>query len=972
MAAPDVPGFRVLGPLEVEGVPAAALARSRRRVLLACLLAQESHWASADVLSDVLWGDDQPRHPAAALHTQVSRLREILRQAGNGARIVPEQRGYRLIVDPSDIDAWRFESLLRQAGSVPAAERAEVYGRALALWRGRALEEIADHPAVQLTATRLEELRLATVEDRAAVLIAAGDLKTATAELSAFAAAHPLRERALELLMTALYQAGRQSEALAVFEDYRARIADELGLDPTPALRALQYDILTQAIPERRPAHRPADLPAVPLSRLVGREAALRRLDRLVREHRLVTLVGAGGVGKTRLALHALPGLADGFPDGIWWCDLSVIDSDVVQAVASVLGVAERSGVPLAARLGEFLADRRCLVVLDNCEHVAEEAARTAELLARSGPAVHAMATGREPLGVDGEHLFTVRPLATDAEEGTPAAVELFLDRARAHDVQLTAEPGVREAVAAICRRLDGLPLAIELAAARTRSLGVEEIRQQLEREGAAFLSNPRRGASGRHRDMWSVVDWSYRLLAPAERALLERLSVFAGTFDRVAARAVCAGGQVRAERLDALLGGLVDKSLVVVGRDGGATRYRLLETVREYGAQRLAPDSARLGRERHARHYIEVVRRADRLLWGPEEPQGRRAIDANLAELRAAHGFLRQAGDTENLLALSAPLTEFVIHRSRSELYRWAEAAVTADFAAAFEDFAATCAQAAYGAWQRGDRARAAELVEHGRRGRGSVGHALHVAGQLELFEGRLEECVRLSRLTREAFAADGLHGWADQCVVVEVLAHAYRGDPEAEALARRFLRRMHEWGAPSMVAWGEFVLGEALQGSDPAEALACLSRAAAAAAPVGSDLLTGISRLSALALHVRHGSLNEALALVPGLLDHWARAGVWHQQWMTLRLLAQAVAAAGTPDPWAAAAILGAHDVSATAGPVYGPDVARLDRARDRLRDTLGEERYAEALAHGAALGDRGVLALARSMFSAEEHAP
>ncbi|MGI5284287.1 ATP-binding protein [Nonomuraea polychroma] len=510
-----------------------------------------------------------------------------------------------------------------------------------------------------------------------------------------------------------------------------------------------------------------------------------------------LTVVGPGGVGKTRLVTHALPALQEDFPDGVWWCDLSVISTGVVQAVASVLGVAERSDVPLEGRLREFLTGRRSLVVLDNCEHLAAEAARVAELLATSGTRIRTVATSRETLGVD------------------------------------------------------GLPLAIELAAARTRSLSVEEILQQLMSEGSAFLSNPRRAATERHQDMWSVVDWSYRLLSGGERTLLDRLSVFAGSFDRVAAGAVCVGGEVRPGRLDAVLGGLVDKSLVVVGREDGVTRYRLLEAVREYGDHRLAPQERRHGRERHARHYIEVLRRADRLLWGPEEPQGRRLIDGDLAELRAAHGFLRDHGDVENLLSLSGPLITFLTHRSRSEMYRWAETAITMHGAAEHPDFAACCTQAGAGAWQRGDRARAAELVALGRGG-----HRHRLASQLALFEGELEECARHCRMARETFLAEGQPGWADTAMIISVLAHAYHGDPAAETMARQLGQRVRAWGAPSIVGWSEFALGEALQQAGaPAEALACFDRAVAAAASVGANLLEGVARVAALAVHVRHG---------------------------------------------------------------------------------------------------------------------
>ncbi|WP_242905591.1 BTAD domain-containing putative transcriptional regulator [Actinomadura terrae] len=614
--------FGVLGPLEVrtgEGVPV-RVADLKVRALLADLLAHAGRVVPSARLIDDLWGDALPANPAATLQARVSQLRRALEDAEPGARALVESRppGYRLAARADD--AARFEELA--ARSREAAEpsvRAALLDEALGLWRGLAYAGFEDAAFAAPEIARLDELRLAAVEGRAEARLDLGEHEALAAELRPLVAEHPLRERLRAAHMRALYRTGRPAEALAAFEEHRRRLRDDLGADPGPDLTALHRAILRQDDEGRRAAV--SNLPAE-VSALVGRDADVREVADLLGAARLVTLHGPGGVGKTRLAVAAARKHPGG---GVWLVALdegaaSGASADEVAAlVAGVLGLREDAGIPggPAGRLAGALRGRRALLVLDNCEHVLEPVARLAAALLRDVPDLRILATSREPLGIGGEHLRAVAPLTADA------AAELFMARAG------LAEKS--EAVAVICARLDGLPLALELAATRVRALGVVELARRLD-DRFRLLSSGARDAPARQRTLRAVIDWSYEPLAEDERAMLRRLAVHTGGASLDAALRV--GAQSGVE----VLARLVDRSLVVVG-DG--PRYRMLESVAAYCVERLREvGEYEETRRRHFRHYTALAERAEPRLRGADQRQA-------LAEMRLETGNLKTALDT-------------------------------------------------------------------------------------------------------------------------------------------------------------------------------------------------------------------------------------------------------------------------------------------------------------------------------------
>lgn len=653
--------FRILGPTQVvladgREVPVGG---PRLRALLALLLLDAGRVVSAERLIDGLYGEHPPRGASNALQSQVSRLRQALPAGHDPVEFHPA--GYRLAVDPDDVDAYRFERLARAGrralvdGDWPRA--AAVLREALELWRGPALADAVGAAGAPAQAARLDELRLAAIEDRVEADLALGAQSALIAELRELVVAHPLRERSRGQLMRALAALGRPAEALAEFEDARHTLAEQLGVDPSAELAAVHLAVL-------RGEERAAAEQALPsqLTTFVGREEELKRVRALLGERRLVTLTGPGGAGKTRLAIEAagrvdgdvrfveLAGLADG--------------SDVPQAVLSALGLRDAGlrapaepGRQSTDRLVEALAERRLLLVLDNCEHVIADVARLAARLLGACPALRVLATSREPLGLAGEALcplsgLTLPPPDASTENADDyAAVSLFAQRAADVAPDFTVTEANVDVVLRICRTLDGLPLAIELAAARLRALPVAEVAARLD-DRFRLLSMGSRAASPRHRTLRAVVEWSWDLLDDAERRLARRLTVFAGGATLEAAGRV--SGLPAAEFVDAL-SGLADKSFVEL--TGG--RYRMLETVRAFCAERLAEaGEADQLRRAHTAYFLEFAWTASDHLRRAEQLHWLRRLDAERDNLHAALRRATAAGDAPDAAGLVAALS--------------------------------------------------------------------------------------------------------------------------------------------------------------------------------------------------------------------------------------------------------------------------------------------------------------------------
>ncbi|MDP9441416.1 MAG: winged helix-turn-helix domain-containing protein, partial [Actinomycetota bacterium] len=686
--------YGLLGPLEVRSDGGLVrLASNRQRLLLSVLLLAPNRTVPAERLVEELWGDSLPSDPGAALRTQVSRLRRALGPAA--AALDTADGGYRISLERGELDLTRFEDLLADVPGADGDDAVRLLDEALGLWRGPALAEFSDRPFAQPEAVRLEELRLAAIEQRSEVLLTLGRPGPATASLEALLAEHPGRERARGLLMEALYHDGRHTDALAVYQSWRRHLAEELGLDPSPALQRLEREILQHTLASRQPDHPAPGQPSlpVPVSSFVGREADVASVGELLGKVRLLTLWGPGGVGKTRLALEAVATVLDRYPHGVRFCDLVAVRSPgaVLRAIATTVGLKERALRSLGDQLVEHLADRRMLLVLDNCEHVAEAVATVAQRVVRETRRVDVLATSRERLGVDGEQLLAVAPLRATGPD--PPAVRLFVDRARA---AVGVAPEDEDTVSRICARLDGLPLAIELAAACLRGLTVAEVHRSLDQRFRVLTMGSR--TDSRHRSLRAVVDWSYGQLAPAERRVFERLAVFAGRFDLGAAAVVAGEGSTGEEVAEAVLG-LVDRSLVSAHRGADTTKYSLLDTLGSYGLERLAEqDALDAARDRHARWAVELAGRAAEGLAGSDEARSVAALRSSLDELRAAHAWL-VGTDPELSLRLSADLHWYALWRVESEVFRWAEVAAAAAAGSRSPLFPPTLASAAMGA---------------------------------------------------------------------------------------------------------------------------------------------------------------------------------------------------------------------------------------------------------------------------------
>ncbi|MFE5482460.1 BTAD domain-containing putative transcriptional regulator [Streptomyces sp. NPDC056527] len=688
------------------------------RALLASLLVDTGRPVATHRLVDDLWGDEPPGRPLRALQAKVSQLRRVLEEAEAGGRdlLVSRAPGYQLALPEGALDAERFAGLAALARAVPdPVRRAALFAEALDVWRGPAFADFADEPFTRAAVNRLEEERLVVHEEAAEARLAAGEHALLVGELAELVERHPLRERLRAVRLRALYRAGRQSEALAGYEELRVRLAEDLGLDPSPELVELQRAMLRQdpaldAAPAEAPAApgdtaveaaaptrdgdvRKADEPSGPapaegavhggtgrgeargnlpvaISGLVGRGAAVDEIRGLLAGRRLVTLTGPGGVGKTRLAVEAAGQARELFPDGVWLVELAGAHGELAEVVAAAMelrddgawGIRPEAGrTPNGAeRLATVLRGRRMLLVLDNCEHVIDEAAALTELLLRTVPDLVVLTTSQEPLALAGEKLWSVPPL------DLPGAVELFVARAAASAPGFAPDDAQRAAVESICRRLDGVPLALELAATRVRALGVHRLLERLD-DRFRLLSAGQRGAPARQQTLRAVIDWSWELLPEPERLVLRRLAVHAEGCTLDAAEQVCGGGEVATDDVLDLLARLVDRSLVVAvdGKDG--PRYRLLESVAAYCLERMA-DAGETDdvRGRHLTYYTRLAEAAEPELRGHDQRDRLTRLDAESPNLRAALDRAVQRGDAEHALRLVDALAWYWVLRGR------------------------------------------------------------------------------------------------------------------------------------------------------------------------------------------------------------------------------------------------------------------------------------------------------------------
>ncbi|WP_304450826.1 BTAD domain-containing putative transcriptional regulator [Nocardiopsis sp. YSL2] len=667
--------FSILGPLHVHdgsGRPV-SIGGARLRTLLVLLLLRPGQRVATDTLVDAIWGGSAPAATGNALQALVSRLRRVL---GGEAEIHGDASGYRLEVGPGQVDLTEFEALTRRGRAHLAAGRPAdaitCLGEALALWRGPALSDLTARGIAEDTALRLNETHRMVREEYLAALVALGRHTEALPEAEALTRAEPRRERPVELLMRALAGTGRTADAVAAYDSFRARLADDLGLDPSARLQDAHLRLLrgelsaaepviaepAETARSARPGPRAEEPRADPpqlhlpstLTSFVPREAEVDTAVDLLAQGRLVTLTGPGGAGKTRLAIETAATLAARAPAllsrGGWFVGLAPVTSgaDVLDAIALALDLREHAVMRARAsttpsspteRIAAFLGDRPALIVVDNCEHLVREVARAVEPLLARCPGLRVLATSREPLGVPGERLLTVPSLALPPADADVAqavaspAVVLFTERAQAVSPGFAVTPGNVAHVVRITRELDGMPLALELAAARMRTMAPAQLSARLS-DRFRLLTGGSRSVLPRHRTLRAVVDWSWELLDDAERRLLRRLSIFSGGATLDAVERVCADtgaeGTVHGQDTWTVLFALVDKSLVIADtatRDDAPPRYRQLETVRAYALEHLARsgEEERV-RDDHARYVRDLWRESDPLLRGPRQTE--------------------------------------------------------------------------------------------------------------------------------------------------------------------------------------------------------------------------------------------------------------------------------------------------------------------------------------------------------------
>ena len=1038
--------FRILGPLEVaDGERVVDLGGPRERALLARLLISANLVVSAGRLAEDLWSGEPPAHWLPTLRVYVSRLRRAL---GAGA-VLTEPPGYRLRLAAGQLDADDFERLAAAARRDLADGRAEAAAaglrRALGLWRGPALSGVADLPFARADAARLEEARLSAVEDWVEAELGCGNHAGMTAELDGLVTSHPLRERLRGQRMRALYRCGRQADALRAYQELRAYLSDELGLEPSAALRGLESAILRQdpaldwhapppaasqappapVPPEsagRNPGTPPAAgraagrLPAETTS-FIGREADLAAVGKLLAAGRLVTLTGPGGSGKTRLARQAGAAVAAGHPDGVWLVDLAPVGGPelVAPAVAAVLGVREEPDRPLAGSIADRLRDSEALLIADNCEHVVGGAAELVAALLAACPALRILATSQTRLGVPGEAVWPVPPLSVPPlTGGGPAAVaeaesvRLLCDRAALARPGFSLTAGNAADIGEICRRLDGIPLAIELAAARLSTLTPAQLAARLgDRFGV--LTGGSRTALARHRTLRAAISWSHELLGQQEQACFRRMAVFAGGCTIDAAEAVCADAVLPAEAVLETVTSLVDWSLLTTEERCGAMRYGMLESVRQYAREQLvqAGEDDQLSR-RHLAWLLDLAGRAD--LDGTDQSAWLDLLEADHGNFRAGLEWALAARQSDSALALAGGLAAFWAMRGHvGEGRRWADAALSA--AAAHDDPRARAtaldgaAQLAFAhgdfpAWQDYLREslgiwRGLGQAAHVAQCLSDLGVAAHIRGEPGAAKSLLDQALESARLAGDqrqtAMALNGLGRLALQddppraaayfeeglacirqagdlrrtTIILGNLAVAVRNQGRIDLARARMEEQLacaRELGDRKLTGWALTNLGlAATEVGDLAAARARQDEALCLAREIGDRRLETyalnnsgtVCRLdgdypAARAFHRRSLQLAQALGEPHIIAENLEELG--------------GVEAAEANFGLAACLLGAAHALRERLGePLPGPDLPQHNQVVADVRSALGDEHYQAAWDRGRSMPEQEIVTLA-----------
>jgi predicted ATPase len=964
----EVLEIRLLGPLELQLGGRPVVVSARKRLGLLAVLALRPRVVGVDELIDSLWGDQLPAAPRNAIQHHIARLRVALGQES----IVGSSDGYALA--EADIDAVRFEELLAEARAAlregDARAGAQWIEQGLALWRGRALQGLPETDWFASEARRLEALRVDALEERFEAALALGEHRELIPALRATLDENPFRERLWGHLMLALYRSGRQVDALEAFQDARRVLAERLGLELGPELRQLQEAILAHdpaiaAVPMA--ATRRGTLPS-PTTLFVDREREMAELTALLREHRLVTLTGPPGVGKSRLALEVVRSLDRDFRDGAWLVELARAGGAV--GVERVLADAvEARGPDPLARVISRLRNWEAILVLDACEHALADAARVAAAVLPECPGVRVLATGRELLHLAGEVPMTLKPLQAPSAAATGTAdspaVQLFTARARAArpGFELTAE--TLPVVGEIARRVNGLPLAIELAAARINVLGLAELRSLVERRltplGGRSPSDPIRTA------LQDLVEWSYELLHADEKALLHHLAVHRGGASLSSLLAVAGEDGLDEGTVMSLAAALVNKSIVSVSFPAEEARYDLLDTVRDYALDRLAESGGLAAtRKAHAEYFATLADTARPGLRGPEWVNWVRRLERDHDNLWAALTYARDAPDPAVAIRLSAPLgwyfslaervsegrrflqialdttTDDAPSALRIELLAWLcflateeldlDAAVEAGQRALAVD-ASTPASSesallrvtlAIALTNSGDFKRAAAFADEARAGyskaRDEWGVALSslVRAGVATGTGEVGTVAAMAAKGRRHSEAIGYDAFLPAAMLFEAWAAERRNDRKAAADAyRRALDVSHRAGLRDHASFALAELGSvALSGGDVSRAEQLERRALAAAEAARAPWVAAHARVKLGRALAAAGDIDTAEKLYQSVVE-WSETERPHEPRET-----QFIALSGSP---AAAALLGLADLAAARGDAKTADELR-----------------------------------------------
>lgn len=956
----------MLGPLEVgEDDHLLALGGPKQRAVLGHLLLHANEAVSTGTLVQALWGDDPPPAARNALQSYVSRLRTVLGRD----RIDGTAAGYLLHADLQEVDLLQFEQLVADAGAAVTTDPSTAIALvddALALWRGRPLADLDDPPWSAAPVARLEQRRLEAIEVRADAHLATGQSEQVVAELEPLTHQHPLRERLWGRLMLALYRSGRPAEALHAHARLRDGLADQLGADPGPELQDLHRRILTHD-PRLTPAAS-HNLP-VPISSFVGRDRERRRVAAFLTDSRLVTLVGAGGVGKTRLSTEVARDAVARFPDGVWLVDLAPLRdaASVLPTVAAVLDVEESSGASLRQVLVDHVRSQQLLLLLDNCEHLVDECACVARLVLEAGAGVRVLATSRVALELPGETVWRVPSLElpdpTPRDRSEPEvtdAIHLFLERARSAQPDLPVRPETITTATQICTRLDGIALAIELAAARATSMSPDQIATALD-DRFGFLTRGARAALPRHRTLRAMVDWSHDLLSPADRDLFDQLSVFAGTFD-VEAVASVTGQDEAPDDLRARLDGLAQSSMVLAVGDGRGPRYRLLETLRQYGWERLTERGrAAEARRRHAAVFTARARHLAATTRTTEFDDWLARVERDLDDLRAALDWTLARATPDDALAFVPSLAEFAVRRGRMTEFRTpVERALDVGSGGSPAARARAMAAAGHLAHQLGDYQRAARLDDEAvRLARGlddprTLVEALNRRGHLAIFAGG--DLDTAGACFRESLTLCDQHGYTQErawplafAAQVELFGNTWTRDTRARfEESRRLFGEQHDRRGIAHVC--TFLTVVALFEDDVAQAHAYATEAVTACQQARDPGYLSYS-LFVLGLVARFaGELDDAEALGREGLRMALELGERLHVGLALELLA---AITGDRQAWERAARLwGTCDaLRDDLGWPYPPFERALfvDRCREDVVAAIGEDRFDALVAEG-----------------------